>query len=277
VFYGIYQLSGPASEWIERAPDTVKDIEYKLQKFMKPVEEVSKATKQAEALTKIEKEGKAQTITIEEPSFMKILLGQTWEFIIGLALVIILLYFLLASGDLFLFKLIKVLPRLEDKKRTIEIARQTESDISLYLITVTIINVILGAFIGLAMLLLGMPNPILWGVMAGFLNFIPYLGAIVGISVVGLVALTTFENLGHCFLVPASYFVINALEGNFVTPMMLGRRLALNPVVIFISLIFWSWLWGIPGALIAVPITAVFKIICDHIEPLAPIGEFLGK
>ena len=147
----------------------------------------------------------------------------------------------------------------------------------IYLLTISVINTGLGITIGLAIFLLKIPNPALWGTMAGLLNFIHLLGATIGITTVGLVAFSTFENLGHIILVPAAYFVIHAFESNFITPIVLGHRLTLNPVIVFFGLIFWAWIWGIPGALIAVPMMAIFKIICDHIEPLAPIGEFLGK
>ena len=199
------------------------------------------------------------------------LLSSTQSVLAGAVVMLILLYFLLASGDLFLRKLVRVLPKLSDKKRAIEIARQTERHVSTYLATVTLINMGLGLAVALAMKLVGMPNPVLWGVTAGLLNYIPYLGPIVTAGVLTLVAVLSFDELGRALIVPALYMVINGLEGYLVTPTLLGRRLTLNPVVIFTGLIFWGWLWGIPGALLAVPILATFKIFCDHIPPLAPI------
>jgi predicted PurR-regulated permease PerM len=135
----------------------------------------------------------------------------------------------------------------------------------------------MGIFLGIGMYLLGMPNPVLWGVMAGFLVFIPYVGPLIGISIVSLVALLTFDSLGRILLVPAIYLALETLQGQILTPMILGFRLALNPVAIFISLILWGWIWGITGALLAVPILTVFKIFCDHTKALAPVGEFLGR
>ncbi len=154
--------------------------------------------------------------------------------------------------------------------------RQIQKDISLYLLTVTMINAGLGVAVGTAMYGLGMPNPILWGVMAGCFNFIPYLGAIASAIVLTLVASVTFDQLGHILLVPVVFIVLNELEGMIVTPAVVGKRLSLNPVAIFIWLLLWGWLWGIPGTLLAVPLLAVIKIICDNITALAPIGEFLG-
>jgi predicted PurR-regulated permease PerM len=126
------------------------------------------------------------------------------------------------------------------------------------------------------MYFLGMPNPLLWGVMAGLLHFIPFLGAVVGISIVTLVAAMTLDTIGSILLVPASYLGLNLLEEYLCVPLVIGRRLMLNPVVLFIWLIFWGWLWSVPGALMAVPLLAIVKIVCDHIKPLAAIAEFIG-
>jgi predicted PurR-regulated permease PerM len=126
------------------------------------------------------------------------------------------------------------------------------------------------------MYFLGLPNPILWGVLAGLLHFIPFLGAMIGISIVTMVALVTLDGIGTIALVPISYLALNLLEEYIVVPLVIGRRLMLNTVVIFLWLIFWGWLWGVPGALIAVPLLAILKIICEHVESLSPLAEFLG-
>ena len=129
---------------------------------------------------------------------------------------------------------------------------------------------------GAGVWLLGMPNPVLWGVLACVLTYIPYLGAIVGIGILALAAAADVRRPGARPGGARRLLVVSFLEGNFVTPLVLGRRLTLNPVVIFVGLLFWFFLWGIPGALLAVPILAVFKIVCDHVDTLAPIGEFFG-
>ena len=122
-----------------------------------------------------------------------------------------------------------------------------------------------------------MPNPLLWGALAGLAEFVPYLGATAMVITLSLAGLVTFPQLGHAMLVPGAYLAVNLVQANFVTPTVLGRRLTLNPVAILLGLVFWWWLWGVGGAFIAVPILATFKIFCDHIEALAPIGEFLGE
>lgn len=208
---------------------------------------------------------------------MSTLVTQTQSFLTSLVVVIALVYFLLASGDLFLRKLVKVLPNFTEKKRAVEIFRRVEDDISHYLLTATLINAGLGTVTALALYLLGMPNVMLGGVMVALLNFIPYLGAVVNFIILAVVAILTFDDLSHALLVPSVFLILTTLEGQFITPTILGRSLTLSPVVIFIGLIFWMWMWGIAGAILAVPILAVIEIFCDSFEFLAPIGEFLGR
>ena len=275
--YGVYQLSEPASEWIAKVPQSLQHMQLKLRRFKQSIDEVNEATKQVEQMTNMGENQRTQIVQVERPGLGELMLTETQEFLVGSAVMVVLLFFLLSSGDLFLRKLVRVLPRLQDKKLAVEIMLQIEENISTYLLTVTLINVGVGLTIGFAFFFLGMPNPVLWGVMATLLNFIPYLGALAGIVVVTLVAILTFDTIGQILLVPGVYFVLNIIEANFVTPVALGRRLTLNPVAIFLWVIFWGWLWGAVGALVAVPLLAMLKIVCDQIEPLAPIGEFLGR
>lgn len=281
VGYGVYSLSGPARDWIERAPEGMRRVERRVRDLQRPVTEVREAAEQVqEQVEEMAGQGRRQRPTevqLEGETLTGLVFTTTQAFLAGAVVTVILLYFLLASGDLFLRKLVRVLPRLRDKKAAIEIARDMEDHVSTYLVTMTLINLGLGLAVGAAMRLAGMPNPVLWGAAAAVMNFVPYLGPLVTLVMIALVSLLTFENLGRAIVAPALYLGLNALEGYVVTPMLLGRRLLLNPVVIFLGIIFWGWLWGIPGALLAVPILVSFKIFCDHIEPLSPIGEFLGR
>jgi predicted PurR-regulated permease PerM len=170
-----------------------------------------------------------------------------------------------------------VLPRLEEKKLAVEITRRIELDVSAYLLAITLINALFGTTVAIAMFFLGLPNPVLWGVMAGLLHFIPFLGAVVGISIVTLVALVTLESTATILLVPTIYFALNLLEEYVVLPVVIGRRLMLNAVVVLLWLLFWAWLWGVPGALMAVPLLAIAKIVADHFDPLASLAEFIGR
>lgn len=280
VGYGGYRLSGPAAEWIDKAPQGMRRIERQIRDIQRPVQEVQEAAEEVEEQVGRlagRNRGRTQEVAIQDGGLTGAILDRTSAFVGGAAVMMVLLYFLLASGDMFLRKLVRVLPRLEDKKRAIEIARLTERHVSTYLVTVTLINIGLGVVVAIAMRLTGMPNPVLWGVLAAVLNYVPYLGPIATVVILTLVSLLTFDDLGRALIPPAVYFAINFFEGSFVTPSLLGRRLTLNPVVVFVGLIFWGWMWGIAGALLAVPLLATFKIFCDHIEPLSPIGEFLGR
>lgn len=201
----------------------------------------------------------------------------TKEFLATVVTTLILVYFLLAGGDFFLEKLVKVLPTLSDKKRAVDIVRQIERSVSHYLSSVTLINTGVGLAVGVAMAALGMPNPVLWGTAAAFLHFVPYVGSLTGLVMITLVAALTFDELGWVVVTGVTYQAISAMEALVVTPMVLGRNLTLNPVVILMSLLFWGWLWGVPGALLAVPLLASLKIVFDHVEPLQPVGEFLGR
>ena len=274
---GVYGLAAPVQSWIAKAPSTLAAASSKLRHLREPMEQVKRTAEQVENATDMDQAPDAREVVVRGPSLVSRIFGTTEALVAGMLEVVVLLYFLLAGGDLFLQKLIKVLPRFRDKKRAVEIARETEASISTYLFTVMIVNIGEGIVVAGALYLLHMPNAILWGVLTMFLEFIPYLGAAAMVAILTLAGLTTFESVGHAILIPATYLLINIVQSNVVSPLLLGNRLTLNPVAIFVGLALWFFLWGIPGAFLAVPLLAAFKIFCDHIEPLAAVGEFLGR
>lgn len=274
----VYEFSTPVSQWLGRAPQIVGKISDEMQRFRKPMDKMTQATEQVSKMASSANQGQTRTqVEVKGPGLADGLFTKTRDAIYSLAELLVLLFFLLSSGDLFLRKLVRVIPKFKDQKRAVLIMRQIEDHISKYLITVAMINAGLGAAGGVVFWLLGMPNPALWGALAFVLNFIPYVGALTEAGIVGIVALASFPNVGHALLVPASYLTLAICEGSFVTPYVMGRRLTLNPVVIFAGVTFWGFLWGFIGVFLAVPTLVMFKILCDHIEPLAPIGEFLGS
>jgi predicted PurR-regulated permease PerM len=273
----VYELAGPAQGWVAMAPQAFGRAQTKLKKITRPIQQVSRSVDQA-ADSVGGPTGKAPRVVVQSgPSLSSRLFGSTQRLAAGLIEVFILLYFLLAGGDLFLQKLIKVLPHFSDKVKAVEIARATESAVSAYLTTTLIVNVVEGSVVALVFWMLGMPNVILWGALVACLEFVPYLGALTAIVVFTLAGLSAFSDLGHALLIPGSFLLINLLQANLATPLLLGHRLTLNPVAIFIGLAFFFWIWGVPGAFLAVPLLATFKIFCDHITSLAAIGEFLGQ
>jgi predicted PurR-regulated permease PerM len=271
-----YSLAGPAREWVAKAPESLARVQTRLRDLRKPVEQVTKTAEQVEQATEVAKSG-PQEVVMRGPRLSERLFGTTQSLLTGALETLILLYFLLAAGDLFLQKLIKVLPQFGDKKKAVAIARETEASISTYLFTVAVVNVVLGLVVALVMTLIGMPGAWLWGTLAALAEFVPYIGATVLLATLAMAGLTTFDSVGHALLVPGAYLAVNLIQSQFVSPMILGRRLTLNPVAILVGLVFWWWLWGVGGAFIAVPLLATLKIFCDHIESLAPIGEFLGQ
>jgi len=279
VSVGVYELAGPVESWAAAAPETVATAREKLGKLLRPLERVQRTAEQVESAASVTTgtPTKAQQVVVRGPTLVSRVFGTTQRLLAGLLEVTILLYFLLAAGDLFLQKLIKVLPTRREKRTAVEIARETESSISAYLMTAASVNAGEGIVVSGAMYLLGMPNPALWGALVFVLEFIPYLGALTMVVILTIAALTTFDSVAHALFVPGTFLLINLIQGNFVSPLLLGHRLSLNPVALFVGLAFWFWIWGIPGAFIAVPLLATFKIFCDHIESLAAIGEFLGR
>ncbi|CAN5333231.1 AI-2E family transporter [soil metagenome] len=275
---GAYELAGPAQRWAAIAPQSFARAQVRLRRIILPMQQVSKNVEQAaSAVDGTDPRSKPVVVQSASPTMSSRLFGTTQRFLAGLLEVLILLYFLLAGGDLFLQKLIKVLPHFNDKVKAVEIARATESAVSAYLTTTLLLNVVEGAIVAGVLYLLGMPNVLLWGALVACLEFVPYLGAITAVAVFTLAGLSAFTELGHALLIPGSFLAINLIQANFVTPLLLGHRLTLNPVAIFIGLTFFFWIWGVPGAFLAVPLLATFKIFCDNITSLAAIGEFLGQ
>ena len=191
-------------------------------------------------------------------------------------LAFVLSLFMLASGTLFHEKLVHIMPRMRDKKRALSVAYGVEKSVSRYLLTVSLINIGLGIVIMTALSSLGTPNAVLWGVLAIILNFLPFAGALVGVGLLAIVSLGTYDTIAAALLPPLVYFLCTTVEGNFITPAIVGHRLQLNIVAVFMAVVIWGWLWGIGGALMAVPILLVIKILCDHIESWRSFGEFLS-
>jgi predicted PurR-regulated permease PerM len=190
--------------------------------------------------------------------------------------VMLLLFFFLASSESLLRRIVEILPHFDDKRRVVSIVSETEESISHYLLTVSLMNGLVGILAGLAVWLLGMPDPLLFGAAAFILNYVPILGPLTGVVIFFFAGIFSFPTVWLALIPAAIYLGIHILEGEMITPMLLARRFTLNPVMVISSLIFWDWLWGIPGALLSTPLLAVIKIVCDHIDVLAPIGHLIG-
>jgi predicted PurR-regulated permease PerM len=270
---GGYLLGGPATAWLERAPQSLPRLEEHLRAFKRPIEQVQEATKQVEQLTQNPGEGKP--ISVKGPGLVDYLFSSTRHLMSGLGITVLMLFFLLSSGELFMRRLVEILPNFRDKKRAVEMSHEVEENISAYLLTISVMNALVGVAAGLAMWAIGVPDPILWGALAFVLNYVLILGPLTGMALFFLAGLMSFDALWQALIPPACYLIIHMIEGEWVTPMLLAKRFTLNPVLVIGSLIFWDWMWGIPGALLAVPMLAVFKIVCDRVRPLAALGHFI--
>ena len=193
----------------------------------------------------------------------------------GMFTTVMVLYFLLVAGDIFLRRIVEILPKFGDKRQAVDISKQIQEDISAYLMTITAMNTAVGVATAAAMYFCGLGDPLLWGATAFLLNYIPILGPLFGICVFLLAGMLSFDSLWWALLPPAVYFGIHLVEGETLTPMLLARRFTLNPVLVILSLVFWFWMWGAPGAILAVPLLAILKIICDRLRPLKALGHFL--
>ena len=225
------------------------------------------ATEQAQA--------KVTTVELKTSNVPATFINWTGAFLASLGETLVLLYLLLASGDMFLQKLVHVMPTFADKKRAVEISHEIQQNISNYLFSVSLINISLGAIASGGLYFLGVPNAAMWGMLVALLNFVPYFGPVSGIVLLASVGLLTFDSLWQAALPALWYLLLHLIESNLVTPVLLGRRFTLNPVVIFVSLIFWTWLWGVPGALLSVPLLVSIKAIADRVERLSSLSEIL--
>src|SRR6266851_764556 len=226
---GMSALAAPVAGWLEKAPSGLQELERKFMLMKKSMTQVAQATGEIEKLATPDSPTKT-AVEVKRHPITEMLYMRTPEFISSALLLLILLYFLLAYDGVFVAKLIKLMPRLSDKKRAVSIAHEIESHISRYLLTVTMINSCLGLAVGTTVGLLGLRNPVMWGVMVAVLNFVPYLGALTGIICMTIGATLSFDSLSYALVFPAIYLLFSALEGNFVTPWVMGRSLTLNPV-----------------------------------------------
>src|ERR1700746_4001198 len=274
VGYGISALATPALGWLQKAPAGLAELQHKLLPVKKSVAQVAQASGEIEKLATTNAE--AKTVEVKRHPITEMFFLRTPELIASAVLLSILLYFLLVYDQVFIAKLVKLLPPFSGKKTAVSIADDSESQSSRYLLPITAINACLGLAVGTAVGLLGLRNPVMWGMMVALLNFVPYLGALTGIICMTIGAALSFDSLGYALIFPAVYLGFGTLEGSFVTPWIMGRSLTLNPVIILLSLVFWGWMWGIAGVILAVPILAAFKIFCAHIKPMEPFAEFLS-
>jgi predicted PurR-regulated permease PerM len=267
-------VSGPAAHWAAKLPEGVPRLEERLSFVRAPINALQRFLQQIENFGA---SGAPQGATepLAGAALMGTLFAGARSFASGLFTAVLFLYFLLVSGDTFLRRLVEVLPHFSAKRQAVDISQQIESDISAYLGTITIMNAAVGIATAAVMWLTGVGDPILWGTVAFLLNYAPILGPAMGVLIFLFAGLLTIDTLWQAFLPAGLYLAIHLVEGEAATPMLLARRFTLNPVLVVLSLVFWFWLWGIPGAILSVPMLAIAKIVCDRVRPFAALGHFL--
>lgn len=274
--WGIEMLAAPAADWLHRAPQSLRLLESKLKPVQEPVERVKRATEQVERLaTGGGGAGGNATVTVRSAALGSQAVVGAGVLMAQGVVVVVVLFFLLASGDRLLRQAARLPTSPQRRHHLIVVARRVKQDVAAYLGTITLINAGLGAVAGLALWALGMPNPALWGVLTALLNYVPYAGALTTMAVVGMVGLLTFDELWRGLLPPAVILALHLIESDVVTPLVVGRRLTLPPLMVFLSLTVWTWMWGIAGAILAVPLLVVLKVAADHVPTLAPLKPFL--
>jgi predicted PurR-regulated permease PerM len=269
------ELASPAADWIARSPSVLQTLERKVRPWRRPVKNVSELAQRVERITQVD-EHKPQEVTLEKPGILSLALDTVWAVAAGALVTLFALYFTLLTGDVLLARVIAWVPDLS-QRRTAEVIVSIQQGMSRYLRTVFCINFVVGCGVALAMYLLGMPNPLLWGALALIVNFVPYVGPLVGILTVGAVALASFDDTTKALLPPLVYLALASVEGNVITPLILGRTCELDPLVIFVWLLFWGWLWGIPGAVVAVPMLMLIKLMCERSKVLEPVALLISR
>jgi predicted PurR-regulated permease PerM len=271
-------ISVPASAWIQKIPEILPDLQQKLEGLRQPIAYLQQAFSAVEKIV---------TSPGQEPTFPAVAVkdgsGVAGALALGTVTVLtrflatlVALFFLLASGDRLLRGFIEVLPRFSDKRQAVAIATEIQHHIGGYLLTITLMNTVVGFAAGLAMWACGLGDPILWGSTAFLLNYVPILGPLVGIGIFLVSGIVTLDGPWVALLPAGLYLLIHMAEGETITPMLLASRFKLNPVLVIVSLFFWHAMWGIPGALLAVPLLAMLKILCDHVEALKPAAHIIG-
>jgi len=288
----IYSLSDDAGELIETLPDAAHKLRLELLK--KPGSSEGTMEKMQRAATQLEQAASESgapapaapsgvtRVQVETPKLnVKDYLWMGTKGAIGfsgqLSMVLFLAYFIMVSGDMFRRKMVRIAgPTLSKKKVTLRVLDEITGQIQRYLLVQVFTSVLVGVTTWLAFLWIGLEHAAIWGIAAGIFNTIPYLGPIIVTGGTSLVAFLQFGTFSMAFLVAGISLLITSLEGNLLTPWLTGRASRMSPLVVFIAVLFWGWLWGVWGLLLGVPIIMIIKAICDRVEDLKPVGELLG-
>jgi predicted PurR-regulated permease PerM len=263
-------VSAPAATWAAKLPDAIPRLIERLRFLEAPLAAVQEFWRQVAAFAGWEGGGSS----IGTDLLAKLFTG-TGTLASGFFTTLLFLFFLLTAGEIFIQRLVEIMPEFGSKRRVVDIAQQTEADISAYLVTITGMNAAVGLATAAVMWLTGVGDPVLWGTVAFLLNFVQIIGPFLGVPIFIMAGALASDRLWLALVPAGLYLLIHLIEGEVLTPMLLARRFTLNPVLVIVSLVFWFWMWGVPGAILSIPMLAVTKIVCDRVRPLAAYGHFL--
>jgi predicted PurR-regulated permease PerM len=264
-------VSGPAATWAAKLPDAIPKLVERLRFLEAPLATVQAFWRHVEAFAGWNESAGSSVGT----NLLAQLFSGTRSLASGFFTTLLFLFFLLAAGEIFIQRLVEIMPEFGSKRRVVDIAQQTETDISAYLVTITGMNAAVGVATAAVMWLTGIGDPVLWGTVAFLLNFVQIIGPFVGVLIFVMAGALASDSLWLALVPAGLYLLIHLIEGEALTPMLLAKRFTLNPVLLIMSLVFWFWMWGVPGAILSVPMLAVMKIVCDRVRPLAAYGHFL--
>jgi predicted PurR-regulated permease PerM len=272
-------LARPAIDWIGHAPKAIEQFAHQARDLWRPIADAGKAT---EKITHMSQTGTAdgqQPVRIvdssaPDPVFQ--LLSAAPGVISSIIVTIVLVFVFLLHGDTVLRKLVEFAPDWHAKRGVVVATRDAQRELSSYVLTISMINAVLGMATAAALWLLGVPDALLWGGIAALLNFAPYIGPILTVIALSIVGMTSVHSLLFGLGPPAAFLALHFIESFIVTPLLAGRRLALDPIMIFLSLLVLGWMWGITGLLIAVPLLTCFKIVASRIPAWAPVAKLLS-
>ncbi|HEY6543893.1 MAG TPA: AI-2E family transporter [Dokdonella sp.] len=269
-------LAQPAREWAARAPRAMTHLESSLRELRRPLQAATKATEELGKLATIDGEGRKQVVDTT-PSLAAQAMAAAPALIAEIVVTIFLAFLFLLHGDGLLRKFVTLAPHLRAKRDLVAATRQAQHELSLYMITITLINAGLGIATAIVLYLLGVPDPLLWGGIAALLNYAPFIGPLVTAVLLAFAGFVEFSSPWDALAGPAAFLVLHTIEGQVVTPHLVGRRLALDPVMVLLALVVLGWAWGATGLLIAVPLLSCAKIIAERMPEAQPLAILLSR
>jgi predicted PurR-regulated permease PerM len=276
IYAGFALVARPAARWIDKAPETLAQAQTQISKLRKPLKTVEDLSNQVNNLSIVPNAPKARTVVLEGPGLTQSLIASAQTILVQAAFILILTYFFLLTRQELRQKMIAFQRKQSDRVRTARAFRDVERGVGGYFVIFTLINIAGGVAVWLACWALGLPEPLMWGGLSALLNFIPFLGPALTVGLLALAGLSTFDTLLQDAYPVLAYIAISFVQANIVTPAVMSRRMTLNPLGVMLAVSFWTWIWGPVGALIALPLLIMLKVVADHTPALKPLGVLLG-